>query len=249
MALKLFNLDVQPDEGYTMMVYGGRATGKTHLLGDMLREEAKQGKVLYVNIAGEDGMKTIKNIGLGNVGVEATEFNDLEDLIAKLTKEPVHAIAIDSLRAVAKLANRRITGSDRAPIVEPKGRNEWGELHTLMESTCIRLRHVAKYVVLACPADKSVAELDLADKAKADHIAPDLPGKEAVQSAGWFDFVGRLEIKSVRPQVFARTFNMVPDNVNIVRQRVPSMIKEPIVIPDGQGGWVAIKTKISEAMK
>ena len=248
-----FNLDIQPLEGFTIMPHGDRASGKTHLIGDMLLEESKAGKVKYINIEGEDGMRTIAGLGLGDIAETITEFDDLLAIITECAAGKYQALGLDSFPAFAKLVMKKVTGGERLPVIPSRDQlnmgmqNEWPEVHRLMESVAVKLRKAARYVMVVSTSDKSANLLDLADRPKLSLIAPNLPGKEANESNGWFDYVGYLDLKVVRPGQFARTFNMVPDGVTKVRQRVRRLITTPISIPDGRGGWLAIKTKIEEA--
>ena len=55
MARHKFNLDEQILDSYTFLVHGGRGSGKTHLVGDMLKYEQQYGQVRLINVKGEDG--------------------------------------------------------------------------------------------------------------------------------------------------------------------------------------------------
>lgn len=250
-----FNLDTQILNGFSLMVHADRAVGKTHLLGDALATEMTIGPVKYINVAGEDGMLTISAMGLGNVGETITEYKDFIEITEEYAKSPLQAIALDSLPMLAKLAMRQVTGSDRLPVIPNRDQlragmtNEWPEVHRLMESAIVKLKRAAKYVLVAAASDKAMDMLDMSGKGTPTLIAPNLPGKEASDSAGWFDFVGYMQLKHTRPGEFKRTFSMVPDGVTRVRQRVPNLITTAIELPVGRGGWVAIKTAIESASR
>lgn len=250
-----FDLDKLPLDGFTIATHGDRAVGKTHLIGDMLKYEAQFGPVGYINIAGEDGMRTISGLGLGNIAETINEYKDLIEIIEEYSKKKYRAIGLDSLQMFAKLAMKAVTGSDRPPIIPSRAQlnagmvNEWPLVHNLMEVAMMKWRSAAKYAMATAASDKALDNLDLSDRPKPSIIAPNLPGKEAGDSAGWFDFMGYIELNPVRPGEFVRTFSMVPDNITRVRQRLPKMITTKITLPNGEGGWLAIKSAIEAASK
>jgi hypothetical protein len=248
--IKQFDMDSVKSNGFTVLVYSEAANGKTHLIGDMLAAEKANGPVVYINVAGEDGMLTISKLGLGNIGITVETYADLEKFLADIvvSGKRYAAIGIDSLQMVAKLAMKQVTGSDRMPqIVAGSPVNEWQETHRLMEKFCRNdLKKAAKYSLVACSIDKTGDMLDLSGKPKPKYIAPNLPGKEAQEVAYWFDFVGELRCQATGPGVYTRKFDMIKDNIHIVRQRLPQMITTAIPIPDGSGGWMAIRTEIEK---
>ena len=250
MALKRFDMDKTGQAGGTLLVYSEAANGKTHLIGDMLADEQANGKVLYINVAGEDGMLTISGLKLGNIGVTIETFEDFEDLVKEATEgKRYQAIGLDSLQMLAKLAIKKVVKEDRMPrVVKGSPINEWQETHLLMEKTCrVYFKRLAKFAMVACSIDKLSDQLDLDDKPKPKFIGPNLPGKEAQEVAYWFDFVGELRCRpGGKPGEYVRKLDMVKDNIHIVRQRLPKMITEPITIPMGRGGWKAIKTLIEQ---
>ena len=239
---KKFNLDTQELDGYSIMVHGGRGAGKTHLMGDFLKTEAKLGPVRYINVVGEDGGLTLRGMGLGEVGEDIDSFKDFNDALIEYAATKVHAIGVDSIHALSRWIMRKVTGSDRLPEIK-QGTNEWGEFHQHSYNTYMTLRRAAKMIMCTCPSDKSVEQLS-----GKTFVTPDLPGRQAAGSAGWFDFVGYLEATNTTSGV-ARTFNMTPNNTIIVRQRLPKQITSAITLPNGHGGWVAIKAAIEAGWK
>lgn len=242
--------------GFTFLVHGDRATGKTHLIGDMLRHEQQFGKIKFVNVTGEDGMLTIASFGLGDIGETITEYDDLIQIIEECAKDGYQALGLDSLQMFARLAMRKVTGEDRLPVIPSRDQlkagmsNEWPEVHRLMENAAIKLRKAAKYVGVIASSDKAVDMLDMSNVGRPTTIAPNLPGKEASECVGWFDLVGYLKLEATRPKVFTRKFSVVPDGgATKVRQRVPKLITSDIVLPQDKGGWLAIKTAVEEACK
>lgn len=236
--------------GGSLLFVGEAAVGKTHLLGDMLKTEMAKGPVLYINILGEDGMLTISKLGLGNIGVTIDHYDDFMQLIKDSTSKPMQAWAIDSFQMLQRLASKKITGSDRLPKIPSSAEmqagavNEWPEIHRLTEDAARKARYGARYVGFACSIDKTTDNLDMGARPKAKYIGPNLPGKEANECQYWFDFIGQLTCNAVGPGKYQRSFDMVKDNVKLVRQRLPQLITKPISLPEGPGGWTAIKSEI-----
>lgn len=250
MTVKRFNLDDVSNSGGSILFVGEAAVGKTHLLGDMLKTESEKGSVLYINILGEDGMLTISKLGLGNIGVTIDTYDDFMQLIKDNTAKPMQAWAIDSFQMLQRLASKKITGSDRTPKIPSTEElkqgavNEWPEIHRLTEDAARKSRFGARFIGLACSIDKTTDNLDMSVKPKPKYIGPNLPGKEANECQYWFDFIGQLSCTAVGPGKYLRTFDMVKDNVKLVRQRLPKLIIKPIVLPEGPGGWKAIKDEV-----
>ena len=239
---KRFNLDTQELDGYTILVHGGRGSGKTHLAGDFLKVESKNGPVRFINVVGEDGSLTLKGMGLGDVGEDIDTLKDFLDALKEYQTQKVHAIAVDSIHALSKWIMQKVTGSDRLPEIRT-GSNEWGDFHQQSYNTYMALRRSAKMIMCTCPSDKSVEQLS-----GKTFVTPDLPGRQAAGSAGWFDFVGYIEATNGTDGV-TRTFNMTPNNTIIVRQRLPKQITSAIKLPNGAGAWTAIQGEIQKGWK
>jgi len=67
------------------MVHGGRGAGKTHLMGDFLKTESKNGLVRFINVVGEDGGLTLRGMGLGDVGEDIDSLKDFNDALTEYT--------------------------------------------------------------------------------------------------------------------------------------------------------------------
>lgn len=238
-----FNLDQSELDGYMILVHGGRAAGKTYLAGDFLKEESQYGPVRFINVVGEDGYLTLRGMGLGDVGDSVDSYQDFMELLKEYKSLNVHAIAVDTIHALSRWIMRKVTGGDRLPIIA-KESNEWGDLHHSTYNLHMSLRHAAKMVLCTCPSDKSVEQLS-----GKTYITPDLPGRQAAGSAGWYDFVGYLEATAVGPNNIQRSFLMTPNSTVIVRQRLPRQITAPIKLPQGAGGWKVIKETIEQSWK
>lgn len=239
---KRFNLDTAELDGYTLLVHGGRASGKTYLVGDFLKTESAFGSVRFLNIVGEDGNLTLRGMGLGDIGEHIESHADFMEALKEFEAKKVHALGVDSIHALSRWIMRKVVGSDRLPEIR-KESNEWGDLHHTSYNTFMAVRRAAKIIMCTCPSDKSVEQLS-----GKTFITPDLPGRQAAGSAGWFDFVGYLEATNTANGV-TRTFNMVPNNTIIVRQRLPKQITQSINLPQGLGGWQIIKNSIEQGWK
>ena len=242
MARRKFDLDKQELDGYTILVHGGRGSGKTYLAGDFLKVESTKGPVRFINVVGEDGSLTLRGMGLGDVGEDIDSLKDFIDALKEYQTLKVHAIAVDSIHALSRWIMQKVTGSDRLPEIK-QGSNEWGDYHNTSYNTFMSLRRAAKMIMCVCPSDKSVEQLS-----GKTFITPDLPGRQAAGSAGYFDFVAYLEATNTSSGV-TRTLNMTPNNTIIVRQRLPRQISGAITLPDGPGGWALVKGKIEASWK
>lgn len=235
-----FDLDKQRLESFNLLIYGVPNTGKTYFLGDALREEAKIGPVKFLNVAGEDGALSLVGMGLGDIGENIETAQDLKDFVIQYTKAPLQALGVDSLLALStKVIQARV--GDRLPSLKGEG-NEWGDVHWAMAALVASLRGCAKYVICTCPADR---ESDPIKGTK--YIAPMLPGRQAREILGRFDFVGYMAATVLNKK--ARwTLSFAPTEEVATRQRVPTPLLNEIVIPQGGGGWLAFKTAVTNAL-
>jgi len=234
------NLKSPSLEKMIMLLHGGYASGKTYMLADFLKYYSKIGPVKFINVIGEDGYLSAQSLGLGDVGETVTTYTELLDSLADAKKEKCVAVAVDSMKMASKLAMAHIVGSsDRMPSVGGNG-NEWGAVHFAMENLTNRMRQSAPWVLCVCPSDKSVNQLD-----GKTYITPDLPGREAAGSAGWFDFVGYMSADVQGPNKIIRKVKFAPNNTVLTRQRLPKPLVNDIEIPEGEGGWKRILDSIN----
>lgn len=240
MARTKFNLDAQELNEFSILIHGINASGKTHLLGDFLREEGQYGSVQFINVAGEDGALTIKGMGLGDHAETIDSYKDFEAAIDEYRQAKTHAIGVDSLTPLNKWLRVHLFKSDRFP----NGAEEWSELHRLMDNLMYKLKRSAKLIMCTCPSDRSGDQVT-----QKTYITPDLPGKEARSSAGWFDFVGYISAEPLNATTVKRTLLMTPNGDTTVRQRLPKQITDRIVLPTGPGGWHTIKQAIEAGWK
>jgi hypothetical protein len=238
-----FNLDLAQVDTILMLVHGGYAAGKSHFIGDFLRTEATNGLVRYLNIRGEDGQMSLASLGLGEVGETVETFADFEEAITEYSKLGLRALGVDSVKALSRVVMQHVLGEDRLPVVGGNT-NEWSPIHFTMERVSNMLRRAAPYVVCACPSDKSVNQLD-----GKTYITPDLPGRQAAGSAGWFDFVAYLQSDTTGPGTVMRKLILAPNTKIITRQRLPHPITNDVVVPTGGGGWTRFMNAVHEAMK
>lgn len=240
-----FSLDLKTPslEKTIMLIHGGYASGKTYLMADFLKYYKSAGPVKFINVAGEDGYLSAQTFGLGDIGETANTYDDLEAILNDCKKDKTVAIGLDSMKAAARLAMIKVVGSsDRMPSVGGQG-NEWGDVHFKMENLTNRLRNAALFVLCVCPSDKSVNQLD-----GRTYITPDLPGREAAGSAGWFDFVGYINADVTGPGKIKRTVKFAPNNSILTRQRLPKPIINDIELPEGEGGWKKILDTINGSL-
>lgn len=238
MARQKFNLDLPVSDSFTMMVHGIRAAGKTFLIGDMLAEERVHGQVCFVNMAGEDGAASAKSFGLGEIGETHESYADFKAFCREYAGKKLQAVGLDSVSVLGRWVMREVLGSDRLPRIT-KESNEWGEFHREMDNAITLLRNTARYVLAVCPSDRSVDSVT-----QRTYISPDLPGRQAVGSAGWFDFVGYLSAEVTGPGKVSRKFHIAPNGSIVVRQRLARQITQDLELPDGRGGWLKVRSTI-----
>ena len=240
MARKRFNLDLMMVDSLTMLVHGTRSAGKSYLIGDMLATEKEYGKIVYVNMVGEDGASSAKSFGLGEVGEDHESYDDFKAFCKEYSGKKLQAVGLDSLPVLGRWVMRAVVGADRLPRVT-KDSNEWGEFHREMDNAMVLLRSTAKYVMAVSPSDRSVDNVT-----QRTYITPDLPGRQAVGSAGWFDFVGYLAAEVISPGQVERKLVVAPNGTIVVRQRLAKAITNDIILPNGPGSWKKIKSTILE---
>lgn len=235
----LFDLDDQDLKGYNILIHGINASGKTHLIGDFLATEKANGSVRFINVRGEDGMLTLKGMGLGKVGETIGSYDEMEQALDDCRKTGIHACGIDSLAPLNSWARVKSFKTDRMP----SSPDEWTELHRLMNNIMFKAKGSVKLLMCSCPSDRSVDQVT-----QKTYVTPDLPGKEARSSAGWFDFVGYLSAEATTPTTVKRTLLMAPNGTITVRQRLPKQITSAIELPNGLGGWLAVRKAIEAGM-
>ena len=243
MARTKLNMDLQDvSSGFSMLVYGDNATGKTAFCGDMLQTELKDGEVRFINVRGEDGTLTLKGLGLGDRGETVETYDDFIACLLEYSKLNLSGLAVDSLRALNRWVSMKVCKADRMPIIDRSSPNdEWGALHREMANLAMLMRRSAKYVIATCPADRSMNQVS-----NTMRITPDLPGREAAGSAGWFDFVGYLTADPMGPEKVKRVLTFVPNSQLVVRQRLPAgkALETDFILPTGAGGWAMVKGEI-----
>ena len=225
-----FDLDLRSLERFTVLFHGAFGSGKTALLGDMLRYEMKQGPVRYLNIAGEDGQLSIANFGLGNIGETVDTLKDFNEAIDEYRKEGLRALAVDGGKWFGRLCIKDVCG-DRLPKVGGNS-DDWTQIHGRYENAISRLRHIAPVVAMASSSDRSM------DQVSGNiSLTPDMPGRQAAGCAGLFDFVLIVKAEATRPGFMKRTIETEPVANTIIRQRLPIPLPASIEIPQGGGGW------------
>lgn len=230
-----FNMNVTPGEGFSLLLHGGYAAGKTYLVGDALKYESSFGPVRFLNTAGEDGFQSASTHELGEVGETVDTYEDAVSVLKEWREMKLQALGIDSLKLLSRFSMYHTLKEHRLPMGGGKT-NEWGPVHFEMEGLASSLRSVAKFVLVTCPSDKSVNQLT-----GNTLITPDLMGKQAAGIAHWFDFVAYLRATAVGPKKIKREFIIKPDESILTRQRLAKAIADDIILPEGPGGWKMIK--------
>lgn len=230
------NLDLRNLDRITMLIHSAFGAGKTHLVGDMLKTE---GNGLFINVKGEDGTLSLADMALGDIGETIENLKDWKDLIGDYRGKGLKACGVDSLKALCRIVMEGKVSNDRPPE-----KTEYGLIHWFMESLTKELRTVAPIVLCVCPSDKSVNQLD-----GRTYITPDLPGREAAGSAGWFDFVAYLKADTLSATQVKRAITFAPNPAIITRQRLPRPLTSDIEIPTGSGGWNAIMKALRKQLE
>lgn len=243
MARLKFNLDLLMIDSFTMLVHGIRAAGKTHLLGDMLATECEHGKVCFINMVGEDGAASAKSFNLGEIGENHESYDDFKSFCKEYAGKKLRAVGLDSVSVLSRWVMRSVVGADRLPKIT-KESNEWGEFHREMDNAMALFRNTAQRVLAVCPSDRSVDAVT-----QKTYISPDLSGRQAVGSAGWFDFVGYLQADVEGPGKVTRKLVIAPNSTIVVRQRIKKAITSDIALLDGPGSWKKITNIIAEHAK
>ena len=243
MARQKFNLDLQMTDSFTMMVHGIRAAGKTFLIGDMLAYEREHGPVCFINMAGEDGQASAKSFGLGEIGETHDSYEDFKAFCKEYAGKKLRAVGLDSVSVLGRWVMRSVIGADRLPRIT-KESNEWGEFHREMDNAMALFRNTAKRILAVCPSDRSVDAVT-----QRTYISPDLPGRQAVGSAGWFDFVAYLQADVTGPGQVSRRFIIAPNSTIVVRQRLARQITQDLTLPTGPGSWKLITDTIQAHTK
>lgn len=243
MARQKFNLDLLMVDSFTMLVHGIRAAGKTHLIGDMLATEREHGPVCFINMVGEDGAASAKSFNLGEIGENHESYDDFKSFCKEYSGKKLRAVGLDSVSVLSRWVMRSVIGADRLPRVT-KESNEWGEFHREMDNAMALFRNTAQRVLAVCPSDRSADAVT-----QKTYISPDLSGRQAVGSAGWFDFVAYLQADVEGPGRVSRRLIIAPNSTIVVRQRIKKQISNDIILPDGPGGWKKITNTIAEHAK
>ncbi len=259
-----FNLDkTDLDDGLSFIVHGNYGAGKTHLIGDLLREESKDGgSVAFINTVGEDGATSIAAMGLGQQGYNVSSRVELLDLCDYfIANGRLTALGLDSARVLQHFVIRAVVGADRWESLELDIQpNEWNNIHRAMSQTLLKLKQAAKWVLCVCTSDISVdmvtsqTTTTMGTKSqggkvsKGSFVSPDLYGKMHSVIAASFDMAGFLRAEAMGSTA-ERSIRFTTSNNILTRQRLTHEITQDIKIPSGKGGWLAIKRTVEEHMK
>lgn len=242
--IKPIDLDNIALDDIRVLIHSIRAGGKTHLLGDMLKYERDFGDVAYVNTDGE-GLMTIRGIGLGKIAYSIETLKDFKELMAQFAKKPLHAMGVDSLQVLERMVMLAVTGTaDRSPI-STKDKNEWVDIGREFNNALASMWRATRLLVCTAPSALNLDPITNNPRV----ISPDLSGQRALGCAGYFEYVGYIKMMVTGPGKVKRSIQFAPDGVTLVRQQIPNAIQHDIPLPDGPGGWLAIKTAIQKGME
>ncbi len=242
-----FNLDLTELDRFTILVYGAYGVGKTAFVGDCLRTLSAQGPVRFLNMKGEDGHLTLRGAGLGEIGETIENTKDYDAAIEEYTKQGLTALGVDSLPAWETLVLRDVVGAERFPDAKLDGERAkalWGQIKKRTEAGVTAARQAAKYVIWSAPYDRTEDPFGGGSK----FLSPNLIGKSAVASIGWFDFVAVMQATTMGAGKVRRWLSLAPRNDALTRQRLPQPITADIDIPEGPGGWTRLFEAIQGAM-
>lgn len=244
MSIQKLDLDQLKLDELRVLIHSIRAGGKTHLVGDFLKYESQFGPVAYVNTDGE-GLMTIKGIGLGSVGYRVETLKDFKELMLEFSKNKLHALGIDSLQVLERMVRFAVLGTvDRSPI-STKDKNEWVDIGREFDNALASMWKATKLLMCTCPS--AINQDPITNNPRL--ISPDLSGQRALGCAGYFEYVGYIKVLHMGQGKVKRAMQFAPDGVTLVRQQIPNSITEDIQLPEGPGGWKAIKDRIMKGME
>jgi hypothetical protein len=241
----MFDLDVRDLHRLAVLGFGPYNSGKTYLMGDFLAEQKKVGEVAFIDIKGEEGSLSVADFKLGKCGYRVEKLTELKALFAHLKTRNLAGVGLDSLQALIAIINRSLFQSDIYPDEPAK----WNEFHSTLRATVAEFKTVAPWVFATCSAAMETDPMhqELTGQ-PIKFVAPDLPGKQARFIIGCFDMAGYLSVKRKGNKTTRHFVLDAPDKL-LVRQRLPRPITERIVLPEGPGGWLAIRSKIEAALE
>ena len=236
-----FNLDLKTLDKFTMLIHGNYGTGKTYFLGDMLKTESASGPVRFLNLRGEDGMLSLADAGLGDVGETVDTLKDFQDALADYAKLGLAALAIDAGKSFGKIITKSVCG-ERLPSVG-KGSDDWQKIHQAFEASIAALRGVAPIVVMAASSDRSMDQIS-----GEMSLTPDFPGRQAAGSGGQFDFVFVMRSMPTGPNKIRRSLLTSPVANTVIRARLPRPLPTEIELPEGPGGWAKLRAEMQRTL-
>ena len=237
-----FNLDIPNLERIFALVHGNYGVGKTHFLGDMLREEQQRGGVRFLNVRGEDGYLSLANLGVGDVGETVDTLADLQAALKDYRAEGLRALAVDGMKQLGQLVIKSVCG-ERLPSVG-KGSDDWQRIHKEFETLVPSLRTVAPIVLCASASDRSMDQIT-----GETSLTPDFPGRQAAASGGMFDFVFVMRAQVIGPNKVRRVLQCAPVANTVIRSRLPRPLPAEIDLPENGGGWKKLMTEIESCLK
>jgi len=232
---------------FNVCLYGHLTSGKTHMMADAAKHYLAEDKnVLYVVTPGEDPHTTLVRFGLGDIICTVANINEYETLM-KAARGKIDVVILDSIKGVQRMVLDKLVGPNKYPKVT-KTENDWPQCHDAFIASMNLWKDVAPISLSIVPADRSTDRFDSPDAAKPNLICCDLAGKMAADIRSIMSYMGYIESDlDEATKQFNRTISFVPSRriLTLARGLVRQMV-EPIVLPDGMGGWAKVLEAFEE---
>ena len=227
--------------------YGHLTSGKTHMMADAAKYYMEQGlRVLYVVTPGEDPHTTLMRFGLGEIICTVEKIEEYETLMNR-AKGNIDVVILDSIKGVQRMVLDKLVGKNKYPKVT-KTDNDWPQVHDAFIAAMGLWKDVCDISLSIVPADRSTDRFDSPDATKPNLICCDLAGKMAADIRSIMSYMAYIESElDEEEKVFHRTISFVPSRriLTLARGLIRQMV-EPIVLPDGEGGWATMLAAIEE---
>jgi len=250
---RTFNLDLADLSRISMLIQGVSNSGKTHLAGDMLRTEREFGPIRFIDIVGEEGCKSIKHMGLGEVGEFVDTALDVRELAAEFVRDKVHAAVLDGARILYNLLLVEQVQSDpkyatavRLPDARydgEKSKGYWSQARFQMEQTINLLKSAVKVLIVT-----STSAVDVHEVTGLKQIAPDIYGKMGAGMVGLCDFSGYIKAEVMGVGQAQRSLSFEVRSDVQTKQRLAAPLTAAIILPQGFGGWNKIKAALTAGL-
>lgn len=245
--LTKFNLNLATLDQFSVLLQGIPNAGKTHLGMDMLRTEREHGKVAFLDVKGEKGWGSGSHMDLGEIGYRAETKGDVEAFAEICIRDKVHAAVLDGGRHLYGHIMTGIVGANRLPDAKVDGeraRTYWSNARFEFEQTILLVKTSVNILLVT-----SVSAQDVHEITGEKQTAPDIYGKAGSGLVGLFDFSGYIKtVRILGPGRQERSVSFEVRNDVQTRQRLAHPLTEPIILPEGFGGWAKIKAALTAGL-